>query len=155
MWSRSEIIPGCVSGAIPAVPASVRLRPDSRHPRTYPSQPKWAAASSGDLATTGTFRPRPMASSDLSQRHTLFSDRVIPGSCGTLLERQPVETGSIEPVDRGPAVEPVADKRRDTLLASDGDQVRNEALLNCVVDLREAHDRGTDALRDERLRRMF
>ena len=44
--------------------------------------------------------------SDLAERHTLLSDRVIPGSCGALLKCQPVETGSIEPVDRGPRLSP-------------------------------------------------
>ena len=62
--------------------------------------------------------------SDVSKRHALFGDRVIPGSRSSLLKRQPVEVGSIEQVHRGPAVEPVADIRRDTLLASYCDQRR-------------------------------
>jgi hypothetical protein len=33
---------------------------------------------------------------DLSQRHALFGDRAIPGSCGSPLERELVEMGSIE-----------------------------------------------------------
>ena len=65
---------------------------------------------------------------DLSKRHALFGDRVITGSRRTLLKRQPVETGGIEPVHRGPAVEPVADIRRDALLAGQSDQVGDEAL---------------------------
>ena len=60
--------------------------------------------------------------SDLSQRHALFGDRVIPRSRGALLKREPVEGGSIEPVHRGPAVEPVAHIRRNTLLASHTDE---------------------------------
>jgi hypothetical protein len=42
----------------------------------------------------------------------------LSGSRGTLLKRQPVEAGGIEQVRCGPAVEPVTDIRRDTLLAS-------------------------------------
>ncbi|MDB6045180.1 MAG: hypothetical protein JWM63_3731 [Gammaproteobacteria bacterium] len=38
--------------------------------------------------------------SDVSERHTLVGDPVIPGSCGTLLEYEPVEMGSIEAVHR-------------------------------------------------------
>ena len=55
---------------------------------------------------------------DLPQRHALFGDRVIPGPCGTLLHRQPVERGSIEHVHCRPAVAPIADVRRDTFLTS-------------------------------------
>ena len=61
--------------------------------------------------------------SDLSKRHAFFCDRVITGSGGTLLKRQSIEMGGIEPVHRGPAVEPVADIGRDTLLAGNSDQV--------------------------------
>ena len=53
---------------------------------------------------------------DLSERHALVGDRVIPGPRRALLQRQPEETGRIEPVHRGPAVEPVAHVRRNALL---------------------------------------
>jgi len=56
--------------------------------------------------------------SDFSQRHALFRDRVIPCARSTLLQCQPVETGSIEHVHRGPAVTPLPDICRDTFLAS-------------------------------------
>ena len=45
---------------------------------------------------------------DLSEGHAFFSDTVIPGPCETLLRHEPVEMRSIEPVHRGPAVEPFA-----------------------------------------------
>ena len=46
--------------------------------------------------------------SDVSDGNALLGDRVIPSSCFLLLQRQPVEPASIEPVHRGPAVEPLA-----------------------------------------------
>lgn len=67
--------------------------------------------------------------SDVSNRHDLVGDPVIPGSRGTLLRRQPEEVGSIEPVHRGPAVEPVTHIRRNALLACDADNNGNEAVI--------------------------
>src|SRR5437016_2660063 len=93
--------------------------------------------------------------SDLSQRHAFFGDRVIAGSRGTLLQHESVEMGRIEPVHGGPAVEPVADKRRDTFLASKSDQIGDEALLVSVMDLREAHHRRAYATLDQRSCRLF
>ena len=43
---------------------------------------------------------------DVADRHSLFSDRVIPGACLLLLQRQPVETGGIENVHRGQRLSP-------------------------------------------------
>src|SRR5271169_3963655 len=74
---------------------------------------------------------------NVSNRHTLLRDRMIAGSRTSLLERQPVKAGSVEPMHRGPAVAPVADERGDTLLASYGDHVADEALPVSVVDLRK------------------
>jgi hypothetical protein len=48
---------------------------------------------------------------NISKRHSLFGNAVIPGARRTLLKRQSEEIRSIEPVHRGPAVESVADKR--------------------------------------------
>ena len=98
--------------------------------------------------------------SDLSQRHALFVDRVIPGSrrlfiIRALLQREPVERGSIQPMHRGPAVEPVAYIRRDTFFASHSDQVGDEALLVPVMDLREAHHRRAYSTRRQRSCRLF
>src|SRR6266446_10341022 len=45
--------------------------------------------------------------SDLSSRYTLVGHAVIPCSDGAFLEHEPVEMSSIQPVHRGPAVEPV------------------------------------------------
>jgi hypothetical protein len=72
--------------------------------------------------------------SDVSERHTLFGDPLIPGSCGTLLQHEPVEMSSIEPVDRGPAVEPVAHIRRNAPLPRATDQERNEAVIPVAMD---------------------
>jgi len=59
--------------------------------------------------------------SDVPHRHALFTHCMVAGSRRTLFDRQNVETRSIDPMHRRPAVEPVADKRRDALLAGDGD----------------------------------
>jgi hypothetical protein len=53
--------------------------------------------------------------SDVSHRHALVGDPVISGSRSTLLKHEPVEVCSIEPVHRGPAVEPLTHIRRNAL----------------------------------------
>ena len=108
------------------------------HPTNAPSQPKCSAASSGVSETTGTFRPRPMTSAMSRAALPLRRLHDTGRSCVCLLQRQPVQPGSIEAVSRGPAVEPVADVRRNTLFARDLDRIGNETLLHGVVDLREA-----------------
>jgi len=65
--------------------------------------------------------------SDFSEGHTLVGDAVIAGSRRTLLQCQPVEWTSIEPVHRGPAVEPVTHICRNPVLAREVDECRNEA----------------------------
>jgi hypothetical protein len=82
---------------------------------------KCFGASSPDLARTGTFRRRPMTSATGTPS---FANRVVPGSREALFGRQREEMGHIEPVDRGPAVEPVTHIRRGLLLACDPDQSR-------------------------------
>ena len=57
--------------------------------------------------------------SDVPDGHSLFRDRMIPGTRVALLQRQPVQVGGIEAVSRRPAVEPVADVRRNALFARD------------------------------------
>ena len=52
---------------------------------------------------------------NLSNRHTLFCDRVIPRPGRSLLKRQPIDGRRIEPVHRRPAVEPDADIGRYSL----------------------------------------
>ena len=72
-------------------------------------------------------------SSDVSEWHALIGDSVIPGSGGTLLEHQPVEMGRVEAVHRGPAVEPVANIRRNSLLTRDANEGRNKAVVAVAV----------------------
>src|ERR1700683_1037245 len=84
--------------------------------------------------------------SDLSQRHYIFSNRVIPDSFriffGRLLQRQPVETRGIKSMRRRPAIEAIAHISRDALLARQSDQVSDKPLLDWIVDLRKAHYRN-------------
>ena len=83
--------------------------------------------------------------SDVACGHSLFGDCVIPAPASAILERQPVQTGSIEEVGRGPAIEPIADVRRNALLAGETDRVSNKALLHGVVDLGKPHGGHADA----------
>jgi hypothetical protein len=85
--------------------------------------------------------------SDVSERHALFGDPVIPGSCGTLLKHEPVVISSIEPEHRGPAVEPVA-TYAETPFSRAKTMRRNEAVITVAMDrLRKAYHRHTHATR--------
>src|SRR5437879_13668937 len=70
---------------------------------------------------------------DVAERHALFGDPMIARFRGTLLKREPVETGSIEPVHRGPAVEPVANLGRVALFLRDPDEVRGDGEIVIAV----------------------
>jgi len=63
--------------------------------------------------------------SDVPKRYSLFRDRVVPAPRFLLLQRQPVETSSIEDVRR-PAVKSVTHKRRDSLLTGQLDHISYE-----------------------------
>src|SRR5205807_6441295 len=66
-------------------------------------------------------------------------------------EHEPVEMGSIEPVHRGPAVEPVTHIRRNALFTRDLDETRNEAVITVAMDRwGEAHHRHAHATRRHR-----
>src|SRR5215472_18084798 len=89
--------------------------------------------------------------SDVSNRHALLGDPMKPDSRPTLLERQPEEVRSIEPVHRGPAVEPLADICRDALLTRSGDESRNEGVIAVAVyRRRKAYQRDADSARSQR-----
>src|SRR5205809_3845844 len=66
---------------------------------------------------------------DLSKRHALFRDPMISGSRRTLLKYEPIKMSSIEPVHRGPVVEPFAHICRNPLSPRDADQNRNETMV--------------------------
>src|SRR5882762_8807529 len=93
---------------------------------------------------------------DFSNWHALIADRVIFGSSGTLLNRQPEEMGGVESMHRGPAVEPVTHIRRNALLPRDADDCRNEAVVAVTVDSgRKPYHRHTDATRRHRSSCLF
>src|SRR5579862_514834 len=79
--------------------------------------------------------------SDLPQRYSLFSDRVVPAASLVLLQRKPVEASNIEDMRRRPAIESLANVRRGPLFTGHLDRVGDEALLDRVVDLRKTHHR--------------
>jgi hypothetical protein len=93
--------------------------------------------------------------SDIPAWHSLFGHRMIPGAFFVLLQRQPVEPSGVQPVHRGPAVESFTDIRRNTLLASQCNQVGDETLLEWVVNLRKPHYYDVYTTRQHRSSRQF
>ena len=94
--------------------------------------------------------------SDVSERHALFGDAMIPGSRGTLLKHEPVKMSSIEPMHRGPAVEPIAYLDRNALLTCNADENRNEAMITIAMDRwRKAHHRHAHTTRCHRKSGLF
>src|ERR1700756_1899193 len=79
---------------------------------------------------------------------------MIRPSRGALLERKPVDPGSIKPMHRRPAVKPFPYIGRYALLAREIDEVRNEAVITiamnrrCKTNRRRAH--STLRQRDDR-----
>jgi hypothetical protein len=85
---------------------------------------------------------------DVADRHTFVGDRMIVGSGGSLFQHEPVQNGSVEHVHSGPAVESIANLRRNALLARHIDNTRDETMIIAVaVDLRKAHQRNRHASR--------
>src|ERR1700722_10440317 len=72
--------------------------------------------------------------SDLSSRYALVNHTVVPCSDGTFLEHESVEMSSIQPVHRGPAVEPVAYKCGNALFTCDANQAWNKTVITVAVD---------------------
>ena len=67
--------------------------------------------------------------------HALFYNSVIPRSRRTLLQRQPVQMSSIEPMHCGPAVQPIPNIHGNALLTCDPDQEWNEGVITGAMDL--------------------
>ena len=72
---------------------------------------------------------------DLLHGHTLFTNRVIARASRItfrhrLLQRQPVQTGGVEPMHRWPTRAAITNKCRDTFFPGDCNQVGNETLLD-------------------------
>jgi hypothetical protein len=72
--------------------------------------------------------------SDLSSRYALIRHAVIAGSRGTLLKHEPIKMSSIDPMYGRPAVEPVADIRRNSFFARNVDETRHEAVIAFAMD---------------------
>src|ERR1700723_1619741 len=72
--------------------------------------------------------------SDLSSRYALVNHTVVPCSDGTFLEHESVEMSSIQPVRRGPAVEPVAYKCGNALFTCDANQAWHKTVITVAVD---------------------
>src|SRR6202042_3042359 len=92
--------------------------------------------------------------SDRSSRYALVGHTVVPCSDGTVLEHEPVEMSSIEPMHGGPAIEPVPDKYGNTLFPCDADQTRHKAVVTGAMDRRgKTQDRCANSSRRQRKRR--
>src|SRR3984957_8160213 len=94
--------------------------------------------------------------SDLPSRDALVGHAVIPCSDGTFLEHEPVEMSSIKPMNRGPTVEPVADKCGNALFACDANQAWHKAVITDAVDgWGKPQYRCTDSACRQRQRRQL
>src|SRR5271170_22724 len=71
--------------------------------------------------------------SHLSNRYSLLGNCMVPASRYSLFQRESVETGDVEDVRGGPAIESVAEVRRDAFFAGYLDQVGDEPLFDRVV----------------------
>src|SRR4029077_9915077 len=94
--------------------------------------------------------------SDLSGRYALVGHAVIPCSDGTFLVHEPVEMSSIQPVHRGPAVEPVAYKCGNALFSCNADQAWHKAVITVAVDRwGKPQHRCSDSVSRQRKRRLL
>jgi hypothetical protein len=100
------------------------------------SELKWAAGSLGDLATTGTFKRRPMISAMSRTGIPSSANRGVPGASNTVLKRQRKEMGGIKPVHRRPAVAPIATYAETPFLRASAIIMVAKPLLVCIVDRR-------------------
>lgn len=98
------------------------------HPR-YLSDPALES-----LADHRNVQPTTDHRSNLPKRDSFFRDRVISDPHVDPFKGEPVYSGGIEPVCYRPAVQPVADIRRNTFLARQADEDRNEAVISIAVD---------------------
>jgi hypothetical protein len=81
------------------------------------------------LAHHENVQPPTDDASDISERHALVRNPVIPDSRGTFLEHEPVKMRSVKPVYGGPTVGPVTHIGRGGLLTRLGDENRNETMI--------------------------
>src|SRR5271154_1368664 len=94
--------------------------------------------------------------SDLSSRYALIGHTVVPCTSRFSLEREPIEMSSIEPVHRGPAVEPIPDICGNALFACDADQPWYKAVIAVAMDRRrEPHYGCLDSARRQRKPRLL
>src|SRR4029077_2567689 len=98
-WAPSESLLG------------LRARTDKVATNEHPYPAKMGCCHLGGFGHDRHLQAAADGLSDVPKRHSLFGDRVMPGPCFLLLERQPVEAGSVEDVHGRPAVESVAHVR--------------------------------------------
>ena len=72
--------------------------------------------------------------SNVSERHAFIGNSVIGGSGGAFFQREPVDVGSVEAMNGGPAIEPVVDIRGEALFPRDLNKRRNEAVVAVAMD---------------------
>src|SRR5580658_10084934 len=90
---------------------------------------KMAGGLLGRLADNRHFQTPSDDARDVLERHALVGDPVVPGSRGTLFNREPVKMGSIEPVHRGPTVLTITYICRNPFFARDGDETRDKTVI--------------------------
>jgi hypothetical protein len=74
--------------------------------------------------------------SDLEEPHTLIGNCMVARCHRTRLQHEPVESTSIQPMHRGPVVEPFTNVRRYTLFTREADEERDESVIADSVDRR-------------------
>ncbi len=93
---------------------------------------------------------------NISEGNTFFVHGVIPGSGGTLLKRQPVETSSVEYMHGSPTIGAVTDIGGHALVAGILDEGWNEAVVALpVYGGRKANQRHAHASIRQRARSLF
>jgi hypothetical protein len=91
------------------------------------------------FANDGQVQTSANGGGDVFQGYALFGNCVVSVSSGSFLQGKPVKAGGVKQVHGRPAVASVPDICRHGLLAGHCYQVRDEPLLDCVVNLRQAH----------------
>jgi hypothetical protein len=105
----------------------------------------------GSLGHNRHIQPAADQGGDVLEQHTLLGNRVITVAAGPPFNGKPVDGSRIQPVHRGPAVEPFADIGRHALFAREVDEVRYEAMVAVTMNRRRKTDhRRAHSLRRER-----
>ena len=120
--------PGCV-GCHPSRSRVSALEARTSSARKPASHPKCSPACSGAIDVAGRWRCRPITSAIARAPHALLGGAVQRRSRRSRLQRQAEQARGVEPVHRGQVVLTLAEVAGDHLVARDGDEGRDEAVV--------------------------